>query len=350
MLHQYTRWFAASIGLVVLTSATSVVAGLPEGVDLNVFGAASYSYNFDKPAVNAGASDGVRAFAAKHNNFQVDVLNVAVKKGVETKGDVGFRGDLIFGTGVPGAVGTAGAENLLQAYLVYKPCDKSELTIGRFVTHFGGEIIPGVDGHNALATNGLIFYSIPLWHNGAKLSYKLTDSVTTTAIVTNGINDAADASHQKMFGGQVAIAGSEQLSLYLNYLGGKDAYYGSLTDVTHIANPVIVLKPAETTSLMIDGVYVKDGPANSGWGVAGTLQHWYNESHAIALRGEYLNDSDGTFGFATKVYSGTVGHENKLGDNGFLRYEARYDASSDSNLAYGGEKQITAAIQGGFTY
>jgi hypothetical protein len=168
-----------------------------EEIAVNGCVSANYSYNFNRP--DSGTNQ-LRVFDFDDNSFKVDVAEVVLQKAISKPGEAGFRADLVAGSSIPRVSSSFGLlqgqdVDLQQAYLSWIAPVGSGLRLdaGKFVTHFGYELIDGYDGYNDNATRSFLFgYTIPFTHTGLKASYTFSDQLAGMFEIVNGWDVARD--------------------------------------------------------------------------------------------------------------------------------------------------------------
>src|SRR5262249_11965644 len=103
---------------------------------------------------------------------------------------------------LPGASGAAASnlevwKHLQQAVIAYKaPLGKGLLfEAGLFLTPIGLEFTAVKDDWNW--SRSTLFFALPAYHSGLRLTYPLDDRLTVSAMVTNGWNDLVDGNDSK---------------------------------------------------------------------------------------------------------------------------------------------------------
>src|SRR6266850_4828875 len=163
-------------------AAEKIPAWLHE-MTLDGFLAASYSYNFNRPA---SATNQLRVFDFDDNSFKLDEFELVAQHPVAKPRDSGFRVDLTVGSSEPRIAAStglfrddssqAGDLDIHQAFASYVAPLGLGLRIdaGKFITSHGYEVIDGYDGWNDNATRSLLFgYAIPFTHVGVRGAYTI---------------------------------------------------------------------------------------------------------------------------------------------------------------------------------
>jgi putative OmpL-like beta-barrel porin-2 len=329
------------------SSAAPPAAALPAWlgeVSLNGFLESSFSYNFNRPA---SGTNQFRVFDFDDNTFKVDVFELVAQRPVANRRDAGFRVDLTLGSSIPQVAASAGlfrdatgqAENIdvHQAFVSWiAPAGSGlRLDFGKFITHFGYEVIEGYDGWNDNATRSLLFgFAIPFTHVGLHAVYPLSPRATLVAMVVNGWDVARDNNHSKSVGGQIALTPATGFSLYVNGMWGPERA-GNDGDPRTLLDAVATWKAGPRLTLGANGDWGMDqnavGPgADAQWsGAAGYVRLLVTPSFALIARGETLNDRDGArTGVAQTLSEFTLTPELRLTPHLLARGDARIDRSN----------------------
>ena len=314
-----------------------------ETIRLNGFLSTSYSYNLNRPASHTNA---LRVFDLADNSFTIDDVELVVQKPVSKPRESGFRADLVFGSSVPRVsaaagllrddAGVAGDIDLQQAFASYvAPFGAGlRLDVGKFVTHFGYEVIDGYDGWNDNATRSLLFgYAIPFTHTGVRASCAFGARATATLMVVNGWDDARDNNTSKSVGGQITLAPAASLTFALNGMTGPERT-GNESDHRSLLDVVGVWKLTPRWSLGANGDWGTEqkglGPDDDArWsGVAAYLRLSQAGALAVSLRGEIFDDTDGVrTGTPQRLSEVTLTPEARVSPSMLVRGDLRLDHS-----------------------
>ena len=312
-------------------------------ISFDGFFSASYSYNFNRPA---SGTNQFRVFDVDDNTYKLDVIELVMQKPVARPREAGVRVDLTVGGSIPRVTAASGlfrdasgqAEDidLQQAFASWiAPAGSGlRLDLGKFVTHFGSEVIQGYDGWNDEATRSFLFgYAIPFTHVGVRASYTASPKVNLMAMVVNGWDVARDNNRSKSVGGQIVVMPAGTLALTLNAMWGPERSDND-ADARTMLDAVATLKLGERATIGINGDWGTDANAagagaDARWsGVAGYLRVTVTPSFALSARGEMFDDRDGArTGTAQTLREVTVTPELRLTPHLLLRADARLDHS-----------------------
>ncbi|MBT8320957.1 MAG: porin [Eudoraea sp.] len=256
---------------------------------------------------------------ANQTGFGLGMANLI---GTYEAGSTGVVVDLVFG---PRGTEATFANDVLngiinQAYAYWNVSETTTLTIGRFNTWVGYEVIaPGANFNYSVS---YLFSNGPFSHLGVKADFALSDDVSLMLAVTNpwDSNDIS-SSGEYAFGGQLGAYG-QYLNLY--YDSGNDGGLGFEIDYTG------GFDVSEDFFLGINAAYNNNSETDSGfYGAALYPQLSTSEDFAIGLRGEYFAfTADGfddvpVFGL---TLTGSLTKENLI-----IKPEIRLDSFMDDN-------------------
>jgi len=346
---------AFALGCLVVTSGAARAEGKWwEGITINGFASASYSWNFNQPPDNKIL---YRAFDVDHNSFRLDGVQLLVQKAAANRGEIGFKVDLTAGPiarvsaarGLFRDVDTAKPIDfdVKQAYVSWiMPLGRGlRLDVGKFVTLVGYELIDGYEGINDTFSRSWLFTYGPYTHTGLKLSYAFTDTFSATVMLVNGWDNVVDNNKAKSFGVSFAYTPIPMLSIAATYVGGPERD-GQDSDFRHLADLVVQVRPNWRIAVIANvdfgyehnGVVVSqpmipgDAPvvrADAKWLMAALYARvGIHKRFYLNLRGELFYDFDGNrTGTAQRLLSVTVTPEFRATDSLIIRAEARYDQS-----------------------
>jgi Putative beta-barrel porin-2, OmpL-like. bbp2 len=356
------------------------------GVHFHGLTDATYEFNFNRPdttgftkggsnAVSTGgATNQLRVFDIDANGFSLQQFNLHIDR--VSDGGVGFVTDLNFGQVAnvlrastrysnlnPGSVSN-GIIDPTQLYLTYTiPVGTGiNLSIGKFVTLLGEEVIPVYNNFDYNESKSFIFgFGIPFTHTGIRAQYTFNDKVGLTLGVNNGWDDVADNNYGQTVEGQLALTPTGALTIDINGIYGPEqvnhgnSKRGAVDSVAtwktpfpglqligeylyaHETGPVSAT-PATTSNgnSLLNYPSGPDGTVTIGHGVswqgaAGYIVYDLNDNVELATRGEWFRDSDGartglrqTLGEITETLNYKVPAVSGL----LARLEYRHDMSS----------------------
>lgn len=328
-------------GLLATPSALLAADPRPwyEELAVNAFVSASYSYNFNRP--DSGTNQ-LRVFDFDDNTFKLDVAEIVLQKAAAKPGEAGFRVDFEAGSSIPRVSASYGLlqgqdVDLQQAFVSWiAPVGRGlRLDAGKFVTHFGYEVIEGYDGWNDNATRSFEFgFGLPATHTGLKASYTFGDRLAGMLEVVNGWDVARDNNDSKSIGAQLTWTPSKAVTVFGNFMTGPERA-GVNSDPRNVFNVVAQWRLTDLTVLTVDAVYgsekgaVTPGETASWSAIAGYARLGLGDSFAFCLRAEYFDDADGArTGAAQKLTEVTVTPEWKPTPHLVFRADLRIDWSN----------------------
>lgn len=300
---------------------------LPKLIRLLGFGGyveTSATLNLDRPSA---AVNDFRAFDTQARGFRLDAVKLEIEKPVDDEVPVGVRVDLLYGE-IAESIGSAGLGStedefdLEQAYITYRaPIGRGlDITVGKFVTFIGGEVIESKDNFNY--SRGLLFFwAIPFTHTGAKVEYSFCDAFSAGAHLVNGWDVTDDNNKSLSVGVSTSLApfaGHEgalgTLNVSTNFLFGPEQSDAPLAHVNGnnraLLDIVTTFQPVESLELLVNYDYAEEendpgallgggvappAPRDSQWyGVSVGARYWIlPRKLAIAGRWEYFKDAQG---------------------------------------------------------
>jgi hypothetical protein len=292
-----------------------------------------YSYNFARPRGEAPW----RNFDSRHNQFALNLVEIALERKPTEEGRLGFRLDVTFGpaTETVHAAEPGGSEVfkiLQQGYLsCLAPLGKGlQIDVGKFVTPHGAEVIETKDNWN-YSRSFLFALAIPYYHFGVRMTYPLTRRLTVSGYLVNGWNDVVDNNGGKTFGAQVVLAPTSKLTITQNYMAGPEQA-DDTDDWRHLSDTSIVFHVAPSLSVMANYTYGRDRVegARVRWqGIAAYARYRIRPWLALASRAEWYDDRDGfTTGVRQTLREITVTVEQKIAKGLLTRLEFRRDISN----------------------
>jgi hypothetical protein len=310
-----------------------------EEISVNAFVSASYSYNFNRP--DTGTNQ-LRVFDFDDNTFKVDVAEIVLQHAISKPGEAGFRIDIVAGSSVPRVSSSYGLlqgqdVDLQQAFVSWiAPVGSGlRLDLGKFVTHFGYEVIEGYDGWNDNATHSFLFgFTIPYAHTGLKATYTFSEQLAGMLEIANGWDVARDNNTSKSLGAQIAWTPSKAVTVAGNFMTGPERANVN-SDARTTFDVVAQWKLTDLTAFTVEALYgsekgaVTPGVTASWSAIAGYARLGLSDTFAFCLRAEYFDDADGArTGAAQKLTEVTVTPEWKATPHLVFRADLRVDWSN----------------------
>ncbi|SFR67262.1 outer membrane beta-barrel protein [Maribacter stanieri] len=255
-------------GLMLFAAAGVVAQEEEESKKVSISGSVDAYYQ-----TNLSASDTTpQSFGSSFANelgFALGMANIiATYEGEKT----GVVADVVFG---PRGEEAVGGYNLNQLYAYWNVSEGTTLTMGRFNTYLGYEVISPVGNFNY--STSYLFSSGPFSHVGLKADFALSDDLSLMLAVmnvtdtNNNLTGAYSAGAQLGYSGQFLnfyYDGGEALGFEIDYTGGFDL--------------------SDEFFLGINAAYAD----NEGEGFSGAAlypQYATSDDFSIGLRGEYFS-------------------------------------------------------------
>lgn len=256
---------------------------------------------------------------ANQTGFALGMANLV---GSYEAGSTGFVVDLVFGPRGTEATFENDVLNgiINQAYAFWNVSDKTTLTIGRFNTFLGYEVIAPQANFNYSVS--YLFSNGPFSHLGVKADFALSDDVSLMLAVTNpwDTNDIS-ASGEYALGGQLGVYG-QYLNVY--YDSGNNGGLGFEVDYTG------GFDVADSFFLGINAAYNDNSEAGVGfYGAALYPQLSTSDDFAIGLRGEYFAFTQDGFDDVPVLGLTLTGSYTK--ENLIIKPEIRLDSFGNDN-------------------
>ncbi|MBS1747276.1 MAG: porin [Bacteroidetes bacterium] len=191
-----------------------------------------------------------------------------------------------------------------QAYLSYTVSDKFKLSLGKWVTHVGYELVDAYQNRNY--SMSYLFSFGPFSHTGIKADIGLGKKSALMVGVSNPTDNATTLSSRKYGLAQFSTSTSdEKLKAYLNYVGS----YGGSFNSTQL-DMVVVKTFSDKFNIAYNGTvkFLKPESVDDAvsWGSALYFNIDPTEKFGVTLRGEYFDDEQNAFGFGTDVLAFTI--------------------------------------------
>lgn len=150
------------------------------------------------------------------------------------------------------------------------------VTLGRFATHLGYEVIDSVSNLNY--TRGLLFASVPFYHQGLKLNYSPVDGLGLMAMLDNGNSTNYTTSNETAGGAQISYTGVKGLGLTLNYYYAPAPVANAAPtwgQKTHFIDAIVSFAPMDTLTFAAEYLYfttIANSETNPAGNTTGTSQ------------------------------------------------------------------------------
>ena len=307
-----------------------------------------YQWSFNDP------SNGITSYRAFDNRHNALTVSNAVLDATGAVGPISTRVALQVGQTPetyylaeptsPGAGGAGGSgpglwKHIQQAIAAWRaPLGRGLLVEGGiFLSPIGPESMPIKDQWN-WSRSGL-FFALPAYHTGLRVSYPVTDRITLTLGGYNGWNSVVDNNSEKSIGAQLSYNLTDKVTWQLLYFTGVERPGGSAegSHWRHLFDAYLFWYPTPRLSLLVHGDAGFERTAfGTSWWSAGALygrakiQPWLY----LAARGDLFREgvASSTGGSASPIFwpaswvaSGTATVDVRPHENVSFRLEYRHD-------------------------
>ncbi len=331
-----------------------------------LFGYAETDYAFNLGQPSNGITH-LRGFDNRHNTFTIQNVALGVTWDYENVVgnvtlQVGHTGATYYlaETSLVGALGTSATSGSLwqfvqQANVGYRIQVGNGLLVqaGLFLSPIGPEGMVVHDNWNWSRSN--LFFGLPFYHTGVRLSYPLDDRWTVSLAGYNGWNTVVDNNDEKSLSAQITYNDPERLAISILYFTGVERPAGAAEGRAwrHLLDAHATWHATDWLSLLlhVNGGLEPNTFGTSGW-VASAL---YARARIIpelfiALRGDVFYESTprSAAGSASTIFwpshptgegqwvsSGTATVEVRPADHVSFRFEYRHDQAA-SDVFFGG--------------
>lgn len=345
-------------------AAPAAAEATDPGFKLSGYAEASYSYG-TQPVDNVIVG---RLFDRNHNAFVANAFKLTVDRPIDpTKRSAGVHADLLIGQNAPliqadlGAFNLGSAGDLEQAFVTLNfPTGNGlgvQLKAGKMATLLGLELIETVANPNWSVGNQFNFVE-NLTSTGFELDFKPSSVIDIELRVDNGWDRTTVTNGYKSFMGRIGIVGSKTSLGLIGYAGNQED-----TNAVRWGGQALLNQKFGKASLWVQADYGKEAANDvlpdptqdaAWWGLGVWLATDLSASANFALRGDYVDDTNG---FRTSNFLGfppSAGEQQTLWSltgtlnlktwaSGLVRPEVRYD-HSNLNVFNGETAQFTFAL------
>lgn len=292
----------------LLVSLTTIAVAQEDAPALSISGTvdAYFQTNLSAPD-DAGQSFGTSF--ADETGFALGMANLVAAYDM---GSTGVVADVVFG---PRGDAAVGGYNLNQLYAYWNVNETTTLTMGRWNTYLGYEVISPAGNFNY--STSYMFSSGPFSMVGLKADFALSDDFSLMLAVMNPTDVNNNAIGGYSLGAQLGYKGQ-----YLNLYADDDEVLGFEIDYTggfDLSDDVFLGINAAYQTMEDAGFY----------GVALYPQYTVSDSFALGLRGELFGYHDDTDDDLPSVFATTITGSYSV-ENLTIKPEIRMDAWSES--------------------
>jgi hypothetical protein len=292
----------------LLASLTTIAVAQEDAPALSISGTvdAYFQTNLSAPD-DAGQSFGTSF--ADETGFALGMANLVAAYDM---GSTGVVADVVFG---PRGDAAVGGYNLNQLYAYWNVNETTTLTMGRWNTYLGYEVISPAGNFNY--STSYMFSSGPFSMVGLKVDFALSDDFSLMLAVMNPTDVNNNTIGGYSLGAQLGYKGQ-----YLNLYADDDEVLGFEIDYTggfDLSDDVFLGINAAYQTMEDAGFY----------GVALYPQYTVSDSFALGLRGELFGYHDDTDDDLPSVFATTITGSYSV-ENLTIKPEIRMDAWSES--------------------
>jgi len=304
------------------------------------FAAASYGLNYPQPSNSRSL---LRGYALDDRKLKLDGLNLDFQYAMSDQDTIGFRLDTVIGGSYPRIDSAAGLFrhpytgvsnsdfDIRQAFLRFRVDENLTLDAGKFATHVGYEIMPGVDGKNPHGTPAYGYTFNPFTHTGLRLTYNVNEELTLMGLAVLGADNWQDTNQSLSFGGQINWHPNDEFSLLVNFLDGPERAYNN-TDRRRYLDVVANYEVTPEVNLGLHAFTSTEqglAPlAGTAWvnGVTCYLQSQLSDKFWLNFRQEFYNDPLGIrLGVPARIRAFTLTPEYRFSPDWAMRLDIRFD-------------------------
>jgi hypothetical protein len=224
--------------------------------------------------------------------------------------------------------------SLTEAYIKYKfPLGSGlDVDMGKFLSPIGIESLESINNPNYSRTF-LFYYVGPYTHTGVRAKYNFTSKFNASLYIVNGWDNFRDNNSAKTLSLCLGYNPSDNANMSLNIYNGPEMDNNN-KDNRFLLDWTGTFKLSKSLTLYANYDYgsEKNTPliGNTSWsGAAGYLKKDLNDKFSLSLRGEFLNDKDGSrTGTPQTLKEITFTPEIRISNDFVVKPEYRHDWSN----------------------
>ncbi len=316
------------------TTATTTTSGLDvAGVKISGSLDAYFRYNFNDP--KEAPFNSYTSFTSSHNSFELGMASIQASHSFGKASafvDLGFgrrAEDFSYndGDGSMGKNGFVSLAALKQAYLSYEVSDNFKLTMGKWATHIGYELVDAYLNRNY--SMSYMFSYGPFFHTGLKADIGLGGKSALMLGIANPTDQATAITSRKFALAQFSTGSSDdKFKAYVNYQGSYGGSY-SLSQFDVVLTEAVTDQFSIGYNGTVQSVKNNGYNGNSWWGSALYFNLDPTSTFGITLRGEYFNNKKEVLAApGTNIFDITLSPNIKIGNLTIIP-ELRLDAAKD---------------------
>jgi Putative beta-barrel porin-2, OmpL-like. bbp2 len=183
--------------------------------------------------------------------------------------------------------------NIVQAFVYYQLSDKVKITMGKWGTHIGYEVVDAASNRNY--SMSYMFSYGPFYNTGIKADISLAGKTAIMVGISNPTDNSTTSAVQKMFIAQLSTATPDsKWKFYLNYQGGNNTSYSSLNQFDLVLTGTVTDKFSVGFNATEQTIkYKPTDTTGNFWGAALYLNADPSPVFGLTLRAEYFDNKNG---------------------------------------------------------
>ena len=241
---------------------------------------AYYRHNFSGP--ESGKTNNLTSFTHSNNSFELGMASLKVD---HSYGKISATADLGIGRRAQEFTYTESGVNAIikQAFVSYAPSSAVKLTMGKWATHVGYEMVDAYANRNYSMSYGFSYG--PFFHTGLKADIALGGKSALMVGIANTTDYLSAPSAVSYVLAQFSTATSnDKLKAYLNFQGSTELTQFNLVLTGTLSDKLTMAYDGSVLTTHTDGV-------NDTWNShAVYLNYDPTKSFGLTLRGDYFSD------------------------------------------------------------
>ncbi len=332
------KFFFVAVALIATAvsqaqDSTVVAAPAPEKPKPVISGSVDvyYRYNFANP--KDGATNNLTSFTNSQNSFELGMATIRLD---HSWGKASVTADLGFGRRAQEFSYNDGDANsflslasVKQLFVSYAISDKFKLTMGKWGTHVGYEVVDAYLNRNY--SMSYMFSYGPFFHTGLKADIVLGGKTGLMVGVANPTDYSTTTSSHKWIIAQFSTGTNNgKIKAFLNYQGGKYDLDSKLNQVDLVVTGAVSDKFSIGYNGTVQSRKPSGGSSDSWWGSALYFNVDPTSTFGLTLRGEYFDDKKDVLGgyIGTSIFAATLSFNFKVGALTIIP-EFRLDSAKD---------------------
>ena len=329
------KTFITAISMVIFASAFSQsdsAAETPPPVTITGSVDVYYRYNFSNPP--DGGTNNYTSFTNSQNSFELGMASI---QAAHSFGKANAFVDLGFGRRTQDFSYNDGVNNsffsladIKQLYVSYAVTDKFKLTMGKWATHVGYELVDAYLNRNY--SMDYMFSYGPFFHTGLKADVSLGGTSAFMVGIANPTDNSTTTSTTKYVIAQFSTGTKNgKLKSYLNFQGANFGSGGSTNQFDLVVTGAVTDKFSIGYNGTVASNKPDSGSSKSWWGSAVYLNLDPTSKLGFTLRGEYFDNKKGLLAIGdmpSSIFDLTFSTNIKIGNLTIIP-EIRLDNSSE---------------------